>query len=182
MTGPTEWSFSTGGPAIVSTQPWEGAQIEEDQHFLLTLNGPADAASVAANAWCEVEGIGERLPRGGVGGRHREALLKARRIDAKRAAADAARRCPRPLPPDAAVRLVWGKGIAAAGNPQVRTTVEQRYGYRVRKAFSAEFSCERERANAACLPVRPMVLRFSAPVAREARGAGRARARRPARR
>ena len=75
--------------------------------------------------------------------------------------------CPRPLPPDAAVRLVWGKGIAAAGNPQVRTTVEQRYGYRVRKAFSAEFSCERERANAACLPVRPMVLRFSAPVARK---------------
>ena len=40
-------------------------------------------------------------------------------------------------------------------------------GYKVRKAFSAEFSCERERATAACLPVRPMVLRFSAPVARK---------------
>ena len=39
-----------------------GAQIEEDQHFLLTLTGPVDAATVAANSWCEVEGIGERLP------------------------------------------------------------------------------------------------------------------------
>jgi hypothetical protein len=33
LSGRSEWSFSTGGPAIVSTQPWEGAQIEEDQHF-----------------------------------------------------------------------------------------------------------------------------------------------------
>jgi hypothetical protein len=49
----------------------------------------------------------------------------------------------------------------------VKTTIEQRYSYQVRKPFSAEFSCERERANAACLPVRPMVLRFSAPVARK---------------
>jgi hypothetical protein len=51
-----------GRPSRVSTQPWEGAQIEEDQHFLVTLTGPVDTATVAANAWCEVEGIGERLP------------------------------------------------------------------------------------------------------------------------
>jgi len=167
FTGATAWSFSTGGPAIVSAQPWEDAQIEEDQHFLLTLSGAVDAATVAANAWCEVEGIGERLPVVVVSGPAREALLRARRIDAKRAARTLLVTCPRPLPPDTAVRLVWGKGIAATGNPQVRTTVEQRYAYRVRKAFSAEFSCERERANAACLPVRPMVLRFSAPVPRK---------------
>jgi hypothetical protein len=62
LRGTTEWSFSTGGPAIVSTQPWDGSQIEEDQHFLLTLTGPVDAATAAANSWCEVEGIGERMP------------------------------------------------------------------------------------------------------------------------
>ena len=167
LRGATEWSFSTGGPAIVSTQPWDGAQIEEDQHFLLTLTGPVDAATAAANSWCEVEGIGERLPIVVVTGPARDALLKARRIDSKRAARTLLVSCPRPLPTDAGVRLIWGKGIAAAGSPQVRTTVEQRYRYQVRKPFSAEFSCERERSNAACLPVRPMVLRFSAPVARK---------------
>jgi hypothetical protein len=31
----------------------------------------------------------------------------------------------------------------------------------VRNAFTAEFSCERERANAPCMPIRPLVLRFS---------------------
>jgi hypothetical protein len=104
-------AFSTGGPAIVSTQPWDGSQIEEDQHFLLTLTGPVDAATAAANSWCEVEGIGERMPIVVVTGPARDALLKARRIDAKRAARTLLVSCPRPLPSDAGVRLVWGKGL-----------------------------------------------------------------------
>ena len=37
----------------------------------------------------------------------------------------------------------------------------------MRAAFTADFSCERERANAPCLPIRPMSVRFCAPVARE---------------
>jgi hypothetical protein len=90
LTGPTEWAFSTGGPAVVSTQPWEGAEIEEDQHFLLTLTGPADTATAAANAWCEVDGIGERLPAVVVAGPAREALLKARPHRRQACAADAA--------------------------------------------------------------------------------------------
>ena len=75
-------------------------------------------------------------------------------------------RCERPLANGAALRLVWGKGIAAAANPQVVTTIEQRFRLRVRAAFTAEFSCEREKAAAPCLPIRPMSLRFSAPVPR----------------
>ena len=77
---PREFAFSTGGPAIVSMQPGDGAEIEEDQHFLIRLNGPAVEASVLANARCEVEGIGERLPLVLLGGEQRAQLLKARRI------------------------------------------------------------------------------------------------------
>ena len=80
LTGPREFAFSTGGPAIVSMQPGDGAEIEEDQHFLIRLNGPAVEASVLANARCEVEGIGERLPLVLLGGEQRAQLLKARRI------------------------------------------------------------------------------------------------------
>ncbi len=167
LTGTSEFSFSTGGPAIVSMQPGEGGEIEEDQHFLMRLSGPAVEASVLANAWCEVEGIGERLALRLVGGEVREQLLKARRIAREQAPRMLVARCDRPLPNGAAVRLVWGKGIAASANPQVVTSIEQRFRLHVRAAFTAEFSCEREKASAPCLPIRPMSLRFSAPISRE---------------
>ncbi|MEP6739353.1 MAG: MG2 domain-containing protein, partial [Caldimonas sp.] len=167
LTGPTQFSFSTGGPAIVRAQPGDGGEVEEDQHFLLRLNGPAVEASVLANAWCEVEGIGERLALRLVGGDLRAQILKAERVTKAEAERVLVARCERPLPNGASLRLVWGKGIAAAANPQVVTTIEQRMRYKVRAAFTAEFTCERERANAPCLPIRPMSLRFSAPVPRE---------------
>lgn len=112
LSGTTEFRFGTGGPAVVSMQPWDGATIEEDQHFILELNGPVVEASLAANAWCEVEGIGERLPVRLLTGAAREALLKARRLE-KNAARIVVLACQRPLPNDVPVRLVWGKGIAA---------------------------------------------------------------------
>src|SRR5450432_1192566 len=71
LVGRTQFSFSTGGPAVVSMQPGSG-EVEEDQHFLLRLSGPAVEASVVANAWCEVEGIGERLALRIVGGEVRD--------------------------------------------------------------------------------------------------------------
>jgi uncharacterized protein YfaS (alpha-2-macroglobulin family) len=166
LTGTTEFAFSPGGPVVVSVEPTGNSDIEEDQHFLLHLSGPAAQASVAANAWCEVEGIGERLPLQVVGGDVREQILKARHIDKARAARLLVARCERPLPNDAAARLVWSKGIAAAANPRVVTSIEQRFRYHVRAAFTAEFSCERDRAAAPCLPIRPMSVRFSAPVPR----------------
>ncbi|MGD9831486.1 MAG: MG2 domain-containing protein [Piscinibacter sp.] len=165
LTGATEFAFQTGGPAVVTAQPWSGSSIEEDQHFLLRLSGAASPASVAAHAWCEVEGIGERVPVRIVGGAEREAVLKARRLqkEGDRALLLA---CQRPLPNDVRVRLVWGRGIAAQVNPKVVTSAEQHFDYRVRSAFLAEFGCERERASAPCLPIRPMTLSFSAPIAR----------------
>lgn len=169
LTGATEFRFGTGGPAVVSMQPWDGSTIEEDQHFILQLNGAVVEASIGANAWCEVEGMGERQPLRIVTGKPREDLLKARKLE-KSAARIVVATCPRPLPNDAPVRLVWGKGIAAQADATVRTSIEQRFAFRVRKAFTAEFSCERERANAPCLPIRPMTLRFSEAISREVAG------------
>ena len=137
LTGTTEFSFNTGGPAVVSIQPSEGSVIEEDQHFLLRLNGAAVEATVLANSWCEVEGIGERLPVRVVGGAVREALLKARSTDAQQADRVLVLTCTRPLPNAAALRLVWGKGIAAQANPKIVTRAEQRLRFQVRPAFTA---------------------------------------------
>src|SRR4029078_10612514 len=84
VSGTTRFAFSTGGPAIVAVQPGGGGEIEEDQHFLLRLNGAAVESSVAANAWCEVEGIGERLALVVVGGRGPRAGVEAPRGGAPR--------------------------------------------------------------------------------------------------
>ncbi len=165
LTGPTIFSFSTGGPAVADISPYAGASIEEDQHFLLRLTGPAVGSTVLAHARCEIEGIGERVPVRIVTGAVRDEVLKARRLQ-KDAAQWLLVACQRPLPPATPMRLVWGAGIASEANPQVLTRTEQRYDFRVRPPFTAEFSCERERAEAPCMPIRPMVLRFSAPVPR----------------
>lgn len=165
LTGNTEFSFNTGGPAVVSSLPHTGGQIEEDQHVLLQLTGPAVEASVLANAACEIEGIGERVPVRVVSGAARDEVLKARRL-LKQAQRWLMLACQRPFPSDTAVRVVWGAGIAAQANPKIVTRSEQRLSFRVRKAFTAEFSCERERADTPCLPIRPLSLRFSSPVPR----------------
>jgi hypothetical protein len=175
LAGPAEYTFSTGGPAVVAVQPAEGATIEEDQHFVLRLSGPAVAASVEAHARCEVEGIGEALAVRVVAGAARERILASLPALSRHAADVLVLACQRPLPPEARLRLVWGRGIAAAADPAVVTRVEQRHDYAVRPLFKAEFSCERERAGAPCLPIRPLTLAFSSPIPREVAAAVRLR-------
>ena len=165
LTGRTEFTFQTGGPAVARVEPYEGSAVEEEQHFLLHLTGPVLESSVAGHAWCEVEGIGERIPVRVVTGPPRDELIKARKLG-KSAPRLLLLACQRPLPNDTKLRLVWSSGIAAQANPSITATVEQRFEFRVRKAFTAEFSCERERVNAPCLPIRPLTLRFSEPVPR----------------
>ncbi|MFM1847315.1 MAG: hypothetical protein RL417_789, partial [Pseudomonadota bacterium] len=45
-TSPEEFRFSTGGPVILSATPYEGAELEEEPYFQLSLSGPVDARSV----------------------------------------------------------------------------------------------------------------------------------------
>ena len=165
LTGSASFRFSTGGPAVTSVQPWPGSQIEEDQAFILQLNGPALEADVLRRSWCEIEGLAEQVPVRLLPAAERQALLAARRLQAQ-AARTLVVACSRPLPPKARLRLVWGPGIGAQQAPTAVSIGEQRFDFRVRESFAAEFSCERERAQAPCLPMRPLRLRFSAPVAR----------------
>jgi hypothetical protein len=74
LSGRTSFTFHTGGPFVRSTRPY-GGRIDEDQFFVLRLNGPATLASVQANVWCSVEGLGERVPVRLVEGAERDALL-----------------------------------------------------------------------------------------------------------
>ncbi|MCU0969114.1 MAG: MG2 domain-containing protein [Rubrivivax sp.] len=167
--------FATAGPTVLVAVPPPGSPIEEDQHFLLRLNGVADRDSVARGAWCEIDGLGDRVPVRVIDGDPRERVLRAQGLAGRRGGeprADAARwlllACERRFGADARVRLVWGPGIQAAGRPGLATRGERRFEWPVRPRFSAEVRCEREHARADCMPLAPVVVRFSAPVPRSA--------------
>ncbi len=180
--------FSTGGPSIRGAWPDEGEErIDEAQVFLLALDAHADPASVRANAYCAVDGIGERLPLNIIQGKERERILAeqknrarvlfevitkrgsrgiasvkdVRLIDAPILAVS----CGRPLPAGAHVRLVWGAGIKTSSG--IATTEVQTLPYQVRPQFSARFTCQRVNANAGCIPVLPAQLELTGPVARD---------------
>ena len=167
LKAPDRQQFSTGGPYVRSIRPG-GGRIDEQQSFVLELNGPATLASVRDNVWCAADGIGERIPVRPIKGAERDALLKAVGRD-KAASADplnfATLQCNRTLTAGSRVQLVYGKGVATPSG--VGNSVEKRFTYDVREPFAVSFNCERENAQAACLPLRPMELRFNAPVVRK---------------
>ncbi|MDR7095047.1 uncharacterized protein YfaS (alpha-2-macroglobulin family) [Hydrogenophaga laconesensis] len=165
---PFRSTFNTGGPFVQQVRPGTSSQIDEEQYFALRLNGAATEASLQSNVWCAVEGLGERVPIRLINGNDRTAVLKANGWD--KAAAQEPQRyvtlaCNRRFTPDTRVAIVFGKGVATPSG--VANTIERRLEFRVREAFTVGFSCERENAQAACLPIRPMTLNFSAPVPRK---------------
>ncbi|RYF84278.1 MAG: alpha-2-macroglobulin, partial [Comamonadaceae bacterium] len=167
LQGTQRFEFNTGGPFVRNHWPSYGA-IDEQQMFILQLNGPATLDSVRQNAWCVADGAGERIPVKLIEGEERAALLKSRgyeKASQKNPLNYVTLQCNRTLTAGGRVQLVYGKGIATPSG--VANTVEKRLNFEVREPFAIEFSCERENAQAACLPLKPMRLSFNAPVTRK---------------
>jgi len=177
LSGPKAYKFNTGGPFVQNIpggpfvqniHPGSYEAIDEDQYFVLQLNGEATLQSVKDHVWCAAEGIGEKIPVKLIDGTERDALLKSQRLDkaaAKTPLAYITLACNRRLTPASKVQIVYGKGVATTSG--VANTVQKGFNYTVRKPFSADFSCERENAQSGCLPLRPMSLSFNAPVPRK---------------
>jgi uncharacterized protein YfaS (alpha-2-macroglobulin family) len=162
--GKTAFSFDTGGPAVIRHYPPDGGDIDEAQMFVLIQNGAATEASVRDHVYCEAEGIHERIPAKAVDAASRKQLLAqlAKDIDPAQVST---LQCQQRLPNDAAVTLTWDKGIVTPSG--VAVTQAQVFKFQVRPEFSADFSCQRENANAACSPILPLELSFSAPIPRK---------------
>jgi len=167
------YRFNTGGPFVRSIRPYPDSRIDEEQFFVLQLNGAATLTSVQTHVWCAVSGLGERVPVKLIEGADRLQLLKSQGLD-KAAAAEplsfVTLACNRRLTPSSNVQIVYGKGVATpalASGSGVPNSVEKRFNYQVREPFAASFNCERENAQSACLPIRPLSLNFNAPVPRK---------------
>ncbi|HXH15717.1 MAG TPA: MG2 domain-containing protein [Sphingomonas sp.] len=178
------FTVDAGGPVARAVMPGYG-DIEEDQVFLVAANMPATRTSIAANAYCAVDGIGEKiavdvlapdlpgkllaaLSDGYAAGNFLESAGLPKTLSTDPAlrqralAAVTALKCRRPLPPGRDMALVWGANIAGAGGKLAGA--DQRFDFTVRKPFTARFECSRVNPAAGCSPVEKAYLRFSAPV------------------
>ncbi|MQA19259.1 alpha-2-macroglobulin family protein [Rugamonas rivuli] len=188
LAGEHRFAFNTGGPAIVQSVPREGASdIDEQQIFILGLDAPAGDDTVAAHAWCRAEGINEKIGVRVLKGAEREQILEQRKSFTDRyltlyfkargvvwgaTAKVRSKRleqlpltvlqCKRRLPANAEVSLVWGAGITADSG--IVTTQDQTWSYKTRREFTADFSCDRLKADGGCIPFLPMRLQFTAPI------------------
>ncbi|MCP3734144.1 MG2 domain-containing protein [Sphingomonas sp. RP10(2022)] len=187
LNGRQSYAVDAGGPSARAVlPPGGGDEIEEDQVFLVATSTAPTRASVAANAYCAVDGLGEKIPVdvlaadlpaklfGAMGTQDwsvRSFLENAGLPDAVPDAPAArqalyagvtALKCRRALPPGRDVALVWPKGIASASGRLAGA--DQRFDYSVRKPFTARFECSRTNPQAGCSPVQPAYVRFTAPV------------------
>lgn len=161
VSGRAQYRFYAPGPWPREVIPSPGSAIEEEQAFVIVPAGAVKPASFEQNAWCEAEGIGQRIPLRLVPAQQRnEILAHLRRGNGDTLVAACAER----LPPGTKMKLVWGKGIEAANGAASSQRTES-FAYTVREPFRATLSCERERASAPCSPLSPITLEFSAPVA-----------------
>ena len=186
--GTQSFTIDTGGPTVLAILPRNGNDaIEEQQTFFVATNGVADRASVAAGAYCAVDGIGERIAVNLVAPDVTERVLAGLGTDYRatnflseasiptplpakpnfRTAALSTvvgLQCRRPLPPGRDMALVWGASIH---NPAGKTAgIDKRFDFTVRKEFAARLTCSRVNAAAGCDPVEPISVEFTASVPR----------------
>ena len=157
--------FDTGGPAVIETRPWMGdSGIDEHQAFVLVLDAEPVERTVLDHAEFAVKGMPQRVGATIMSGADRDLLLKrfSDFINHRPAIILQARQ---EFPDNADIKLIWGKGIATVSG--IATAQDQEINFKVRPAFEAIFRCERENPSAACIPVTPMRLSFSAPISAE---------------
>ena len=158
-----EYVFRTVGARIETTLPGAGSVIDERQAFVLVFDGTVKPEQLAANIHCAVKGIHERIPVQRLDGKTRQAILdqEDRRLELDGVPAERIEvvQCARPLPANARMALVW----QSAGQPE---SDGEAINFEVRDHFVARLRCTRENARAGCMPLQPIRLEFSAPLAR----------------
>src|SRR5690606_31918570 len=83
LTGAGNYQFEVTGPAVMEIWPATYEAIDEAQSFVLQLNGPATAESLAEHAYCRAEDVGERIPVHVFDAAHTEELRKALKLSAQ---------------------------------------------------------------------------------------------------
>ncbi len=168
IVGRRDFTFSTGGPSVLrGSYPLEGNQnIDEEQIFVLVLDGEPDIDSVIQNVFFSITGIEDHVGVKVIEGKEKEEILKARFGQGHPPQFPIVLiQCKLRFPSDTRLSLVWGRGVKSRTG--VANDQDQILWFQTRKPFSVQFHCERENARAGCIPIMPMTFNFSAPIAKD---------------
>jgi uncharacterized protein YfaS (alpha-2-macroglobulin family) len=154
LTGKKRFSFSTGPLAIKRTWPSEGDSIDEEQTFLVQYNAQIPVPKPAL--FCQVEDSPERIPVIRLPAKDRDSLIKYFKLEKYQPQIEAVS-CMQRLPAGKRVQLSLLQSPSRV----------QKWDFTVRKEFKATFTCQRENAQADCLPLSPIALEFSEAVPRQ---------------
>lgn len=166
LKGAASYQFEVAGPRVRSISPGTYRSIDEDQIFALHLNSPVQRTSLLEFGYCRTKDVGERIPLRWIDGPEAQAIVQTQHWEAGyQAGTTVLVACNRRLTAGSTVQVVYGAGTQAPSG--VTTHKTQTFEFDVRDAFTAETQCERERANAGCMPIRPLYLNFSAPITKE---------------
>ncbi|TGK13359.1 peptidase inhibitor [Leptospira stimsonii] len=164
---PTEgekFSFHTGGPEIDSSSPYEGGIVDEDQIFILDLDSEVDLSSASDHLYFVTEGIRDKIGFSRITGSLEKELLKANYREGKEERTILIK-ADQKFPSGKNIQLVLEQGLKSKSG--VARTSTRKVSFTVRKAFLAEFNCDRVNAKSACIPSLPLTVNFSAPVSVE---------------
>ncbi|HEY9103478.1 alpha-2-macroglobulin family protein [Chitinimonas sp.] len=161
------YRFNTGAPEInawIDTGERDAYAIDEEQVFLLQSTAQIDAGSIESRAWCGVEGLGEKVKAKQIAPALKAEILKqyGRQAQANQIVA---LQCSRSLPSGSIVVLHVDAGFKTITGLASKLPLQREF--RVRPAFSVTVNCERENADADCVPFTPMQLRFSGQINEE---------------
>ncbi len=113
FTGETQFALSTGGPAIATSVPSDGTErIDEQQAFVLSLDGEATTESILAHTGFEVDGVAERIGVDLIEGADRDAVVAGLPTWLKPDAPFVVVKARQTFPNETKIHLVWGAGIA----------------------------------------------------------------------
>ncbi len=166
VAGQSMFWFSSGGPAVTRSFPREGSEaINEDQIFVLELDGEATERSLLSSVRFSIGGISELVGMRIVTGQEKEAILQSQyptRYRGKRPDHLLLIQAKQRFPAGSKVSLVWGKGVSSPSG--IATDQDQILSFKTQQPFTASFHCRRENAAAGCIPITDMWLSFSAAV------------------
>lgn len=162
LVGSNTFSFSTGGPVIKWSQPHEGnTYIDEEQAFVLGIDGEINQPSVLEHVYFRVDGIESRIGVRILSGPERATVLKHVSVQ-EQTTSTLVLQARQRFPAESTVSLVWGDGVRSKN--QVATEDARTLPFRTRGAFRATLSCERAKAGEGCLPFSTITLNMSAPI------------------
>ena len=165
LKGAARYQFEVAGPDVTQVWPFSYESIEEEQVFVLRFNAVPTPQSVQAHAYCRSQEVGERIPVRWVEGAVAQEIVQGLHLDGQVAQEPGQwvlLACNRRLTAGSKVQLVIDAGVQTAAGVVSRKS--RALEFSVRDAFTAEMVCERENANAGCLPIRSIDLNLSAPI------------------